>query len=143
MIGDLPGRIREKLSQLESPELFTLKCPNCGTEIANFKVTIYLETGSTPAPFSCPACGSLICVSSLYARSVFLGLLALAFMIPATFSVHPWYLWFGVGAVSWIVLCLLSSVYVKVLFPPKLLVWSNPNFPSDQDKLSLKIWRKP
>jgi hypothetical protein len=147
MFEGLPGRFREKLYQLENPEFFTLKCPNCASEIPNFQVTmVFGETGGaslTAAPFKCPACGALICISDFYVRSLFGGRALLAFMIPAAFRVHPWYVWLGVAVVSWIVITLLSSVYVKIFFPPKLRVWSNPNFPSDQDKLSLKIWRKP
>jgi hypothetical protein len=147
MIRELGGRVRRKLFQLENPELFTLKCPNCASEIPNFQVTMFFEDTAggclTAAPFKCPACGSLICISNLYARSLFVGRALLALMIPAAFRVHPWYLWLAVAVVSWIVITLLSSVHVKILFPPKLCVWSNPNFPSDQDRLSMKIWRKP
>jgi hypothetical protein len=132
------------MNPFQRPELFTLKCPNCASEIPNFQVTMFfVETEVlTPAPFKCPTCGSLICISNFYARSLFAGRAVLAFMIPAIFRVHPWYLWLGVAVVSWIVITVLSSAYVKILFPPRLRVWSNPNFPSDQDKLSLKIWRK-
>jgi hypothetical protein len=129
------------MGRFDNPELFTLKCPNCASEIPNFRVTMFFEeTGFLEAaPFTCPACESLICISNLYARSLFVGRALLALMIPAAVRVHPWYLWLCVAVASWIVITLISSVYVKILFPPKLRVWPKPKFPSDRDDLSLKI----
>lgn len=39
----LLDRFQRTLAHLESPELFTLKCPDCASEIPNFQVTMFFE----------------------------------------------------------------------------------------------------
>ena len=131
-----------KLIHLLHPDLVTFKCPSCAAGIPNFDVQFYFETGWTVAPFPCRTCGCLLCVSAIYAWSVFGSLSALALAIPLALGIGRWYLWLGTAALSWIFLCLLASVYVKVLVPPKILRCPKPSFPADRNDLSLNIGHK-
>jgi len=141
-------RATRKLFQLEHPDAVTFACPVCGEGIPNFRVLIYLGrdwNGVPRAPFHCPACRALLCTSSVYRRSVEAWTTGLAFMIPSALRISPWYLWLGAVALSWVLLTLLSSVYVKVLFPPKILKYDGPEIPKipdNPDDLPINPWRK-
>jgi predicted RNA-binding Zn-ribbon protein involved in translation (DUF1610 family) len=135
--------VARKLIQLQHPEGVTFKCPSCNGDIANFDVLYHFESDWTVVPFACPNCGSLMHVSTLYAWSVFGGLSALALVVPVAVGIRPWYLWVATAAISWAALSLLSSVYVKVLFPPRIRLCAKPRFPADRDGLSLNIRNRP
>lgn len=131
-----------KFTQLQYPNLVTFKCPACGGDIPNFAALIHFGEGWTRVPFGCPACGSRLCVSSTYSWSVLIGSSALALAVPFVFGIGPWILWLGTAVLSWIVLGFLTSVYVKVLFPPKIIRYEGLDGPRASNDLSLNLWRK-
>lgn len=137
-----------KSSQLAFPELVKFPCPNCGKGIPNFSVQITVghDLNGVPRwPFHCPACQALLCVSRVYRRSVAAGAIALALVIPSVLGIRPWYFWLGAVVLSWILIGFLESVYVKVLFPPRILKYSGPPIPrilDNPDDLPINPWRK-
>jgi hypothetical protein len=137
-----------KLMQLKHPDAVAFGCPSCGERIPNFSVPISLghDWNSVPrAPFHCPACRTLLCTSSVYRRSAEAVTTALAFFIPSALRIGPWYFWIGAVALSWVLLTLLSSVNVKVLFPPNILKYEGPPIPrilDNPDDLPINPWRK-
>jgi hypothetical protein len=141
-------KIARKLFELERPDAVTFACPACGQGVPNFKVKISLGrdwNGVPLAPFHCLACDALLCTSGAYRWSVLCGTAALGFLIPSALRISPWYFWLGAVILSWIVLELLSSVWVKVLFPPKILKYDGPKIPKifdNPDDLPINPWRK-
>ena len=64
---------------------------------------------------------------------------------PAALGISPWYLWLGGAVFTWILLGFLASVYVKVLFPPKILKYDGPPIRKifdNPDDLPINPWRK-
>jgi len=137
-----------KVIQLEHPDAVTFPCPCCGERIPNFSVPINSGrdwNGVPRAPFHCPACRTVLCTSDAYRRWFDFWWVALAFIIPSVLRIGPWYFWLGAVVVSWVLLGFLASVYVKVLFPPKILRYDGPRIPEipkDPNDLPINPWRK-
>ena len=142
------GIVARRLIQLENPDTVTFPCPNCGEGIPNFSVLIGLGrdwAGVPRAPFHCPVCHALVCTSSVYRWSILGGTTVLGFVIPSVLRISPWYFWLGAAILSWIVLGFLASVWVKVLFRPKVVKYEGPPIPrifENPDDLPINPWRK-
>ena len=135
-------RSARKLIQLQHPDAVTFACPNCGEGVLNFSIPIHFGTDWTWVPFHCPACQSVLYVSSTYRWSVLGGLTALALVVPSVLQISSWYLWLGAAILSWSGLALLASVYVKVIFPPRILKYDGPDISDDPNDLPINPWRK-
>jgi hypothetical protein len=135
-------RAARKSTQLEHPDLVSFPCPNCGDGIPNFSVLIHFGPYWTTVPFRCPGCRSLLCVPSRYRWLVLSGWTVLALAVPLALGVSPWYLWLAAVVLLWILLGLLASVYVKILFPPKIVPYDGPAPVENPNDLPLNPWRK-
>jgi hypothetical protein len=138
---DLWHRIGRKLFELKHPDLVTLPCPICGQGIPNFSVLIHFGPDWAVVPFPCPSCGTLLCVPSGYRWWTLAGWTALALVIPCVLRIKQWYFWLAAAALSWNLLAALESVYVRILFPPRILR-CDPPLRRDPNDLSIKPWRK-
>ena|ERR1700722_16726495 len=109
------------LNDLRYPAFVAFKCPNCGGDISNFDVKIGLTAGWQKNPFQCPTCGSMLNVSRIYSWSVLTGCLWVSLAVPTLLRMSPWYLWVGSVIALWFVVGALAGIYVKILFPPKII----------------------
>jgi len=70
------------------------------------------------------------------------GSTALAFVIPSALRISPWYLWLGAVVLTWILLGFLESVYVKILFPPRIFKYTGPRIIENPNDWPLNPWRR-
>jgi hypothetical protein len=122
--------MKRNLAQLYNPiKYFHLECPKCSSEIDYLDVKIGFKLRYETDYWECTACKSLLCVSRVYAWSIFLGTLAVALMITWALEIHSWFLFIPVAVVAWLIVAMFAGAYVKWLFPPKIQLYS-PYYPS-------------